>query len=47
MTQQQKEAAIAAALGTERAAQYAAYEQKAAEVSRQIAARLRQGKKQA
>jgi hypothetical protein len=47
MTQQQRDDALKAALGTERSAEYASYEQQAAEVHRRIEARLRQGKKQA
>jgi hypothetical protein len=47
MTQQQKEEALKAALGDDRAAQYAQLEQQAAEVRQSIADRLQQGKKQA
>jgi hypothetical protein len=47
MTQQQKEDALKAALGDDRAAEYAAYEQQAQAVSQRIADRLKQGKKQA
>ena len=45
--QQQQEAALKAALGTERSAEYAAYEQQAQEVRQRIADRLQQGKNQA
>jgi hypothetical protein len=47
MTQQQKERddALKAALGDDRAAQYAQLQQQAAEVSQRIADRLQQGKK--
>jgi hypothetical protein len=45
MTQKERDDAIKAALGDDRAAQYAQLEEQAQAVSQQISARLRQGKK--